>query len=140
DFPVRSLYRCIAFMNSISSSEYCFSKVVGSIRFRRSLRSRRSGLGWSCRTDLGPLPSGMNPDFLRSRPPRRSWKRVFSGKAEKSNSVGAGFVLSLSSVMVVNLERRDDSWFVLNSRGLILGASPGPLPPTSNETWQYQAG
>ena len=32
-------------MNSISSSLYCFSKVVGSIRFRRSFFSRRSPEG-----------------------------------------------------------------------------------------------
>ena len=34
--PVCSLKRCMAFMNSISSSVYCLSNVVGSIRLRRS--------------------------------------------------------------------------------------------------------
>ena len=40
-------------MNSSSSSVYCFSKVVGSIRLRRSLRARRSAGGRG--PDLGQL-------------------------------------------------------------------------------------
>ena len=86
--PERSLKRRMAFMNSISSSVYCLSNVVGSMCCRvpcvHAAHARSLGRGVAA-------PEGALA-CLGGRAPPGSWKSVSGGCAEKSNSGDLGFV------------------------------------------------